>query len=198
MCIQELKGKIKKILSRSTNKVKLTNIGAVAIILFIGLFFYHNSSILAIFIAMILFVLSDLSKRLEYWNKQEDLLKQILNDIEYVSEKDGHIDYFKSALIPNGYPHHGISKFNLEFYLSNLAHKINAIPTSELIKKLRKANDKIMMLNEYRESEKNWEAILDHNKTTKRKGGYLNDVLDELGSLLKEIQKIIHDKFKVS
>ena len=182
------------------NKVRLSSyikelISSLPILFIIslGFFFISDIRLWAIIITIILFLVSESQKRLEYWEKQEDILKQLNDELSYLTNEDGHIDYFRKCIIPKGYPHHNISKLNLNFYLTSLSSEINSENTLELKNKLKRANDKIKMLNDYRKDEVTWEKMMKHLGDT----SYLNNILNELEERLIEIKKIITEKFYI-
>lgn len=180
-----------KIRVSSYIKEQITIILTILFITSLGFFSVFNIQFWAIIITVIVFLMSESQKRSEYWEKQEDILKQLNDEIIYLTNEEGHINYFRKCIIPKGYPHHDISELNLNFYLTSLSSELNSENTLELKNKLKKSNDKIKMLNDYRKDEVTWEKIMKHLGDT----NYLNNILNELEQRLIEIQKIITEKF---
>lgn len=179
-----------KLSIRSYNKEKISTLIPSIFIISIG--FYSNSEIIwALVIALIIFMISYMQKQLDFWDNQEDILLQIYNDVDSLMSKDGNINYFRSCLLKYGYPHHNISELNLNYYLTTLTHKINAIPTLELKNKLKKVNDKIAMLNDYRRTPDFWTNMMEHTKSEYGMYGFLQKMLDKLETSLKEIKEMI-------
>jgi len=84
---------------------RLMSLEIFMLILFFGLFFELKVNGWAILIAIILFTLNEASKQIKNFRVQEDILMQIINDVEYISDKkNGHITLFRESFIPKGYP----------------------------------------------------------------------------------------------
>ena len=170
----------------------------ILFLIFLGALSNANLELWAIIITVVVFLDSQSQTRLEYWKKQEDMLKLLYEETNYLlDKKEGHIKYFRECLIPMGYPHHNMTLLNINFYITELGHKINSQPTLELKNKLKKINDKINMLNDYRKDEKTWEKMFGHMQSRYGRYGYLKKILKEVGDRLEEIQKIINNKFKI-
>ena len=182
-----------KVKIRSYIEEQIDSLMPILFIAFLGIFSNVNIGLWTIIITIIVFLGSESQKRLKYWEKQENILRQINEEVEYLISEDGHINYFRKCVKPKGYPHHNISELNLNFYLTSLASKLNSKPTLVLINKLKKANDKIKMLNDYRKDGETWSKMQRYINVDMGYGGYLLDVLNELEKNLREIQKIINE-----
>ena len=145
-------------------------------------------TIVGISIAMVFFVIEQHNKEMTYLTKQKLLLKSILSDVYFLTKKGGHIEFFKNSIKPRGYPHHNMREIDAGFYWNNLNNKIDGKITFPLKHLLAHTNDKIVMLNNYRESEQRWKEKMNYAK---------QEVIPDLEDKLNKIKEEINCKFKV-
>ena len=141
----------------------------------------------SIIIVIIIFLIDYINKDREAWQKQEEILKLLYFEIDHILKDKGHMNYFRSCLPKNCYPHHNLTKFNADFYVKELRNEINSKPTLELKEKLKRLNDKVDMLNDYRKDSRTWRLMVEKYIG----GGYVEKLLEEIENQLKELQQII-------
>jgi len=145
-------------------------------------------TIVGISIAMVFFVIGQHNKEITYLTKQKLLLKSILSDVYFLTKRGGHIQFFRDSVRPNGYPNHDMKEIDVRFYWENLNNKVNGKLTFPLKHLLAHTNDKIVMLNNYRETEQTWRVNMNRA---------IQLVIPDLENMLNEIRQEINREFKV-
>lgn len=175
----------------------------IFIILFMTVYFKFDLQGLSIIITLVALLASNLYDKLTYWWDQENILKLIIEDCNFLLDKGlnnkniekGHIEYFRDCLINNEIPDHEMLELNLNYFLTNLGHEVNFKPTLDLKNKLKHSNDKIKLLNNYRIDKVIWNKK--RKELTKDGNLYLLELLNELETKLKEINNIIKDNYNI-
>lgn len=148
-----------------------------------------NIPVLAIVVSALFFIVTSMNQIERDLDKQIQILKQIKEEvIDLLDKEDGHIKFFEDSISSVGYPHHNMNKLS-QNNLNVLAPKVNYYSTSKIKRLVRKANDKINMLNGYRKTVKTWKKVYKFESDKRCSNGrYLNEVIGDLKGMLVKIK----------